>query len=128
MTGWNSHSLPPRDDSYRWSEMPTAQFCHASRRCGEVRAVNFLIMQSAHDADRDACVVEKVTASPGCRNVLVVTGPAAEEVSKFIVLSAEPVGRAMLLEAAHTLDPSLDPAMVAGKCPSRNILNQMNHL
>ena len=26
--------------------------------------------------------------------------------------SAEPVGRVMLLEAAHTSDPSLDPAMV----------------
>ena len=44
----------------------------------------------------------KVTASPGCRNVLVVTGSAAKEVSEFIVLSAEPVGRLMLLEAAHT--------------------------
>jgi hypothetical protein len=59
--------------------------------------------------------VEKVTASPSCRNVLVVTGSAAKEVSEFIVLSAEPVGRLMLLEAAHTSDPSLDPAMVLFK-------------
>ena len=35
--------------------------------------------------------------------------------AKFIVLSAEPVGRVMLLEAAHTSDPSLDPAMVLFK-------------
>ena len=32
--------------------------------------------------------------------------------SVFIVFSAEPVGRVMLLEAAHTSDPSVDPAMV----------------
>jgi hypothetical protein len=46
---------------------------------------------------------------------LVVAGSAAEEVTKFIVLSAEPVGRVMLLEAAHTSDPSFDPAMVLFK-------------
>jgi hypothetical protein len=46
---------------------------------------------------------------------LGVTGSAAEEVTEFIVLSAEPVGRVMLLEAAHTSDPSLDPAMVLFK-------------
>ena len=43
---------------------------------------------------------------------MVVAGSAAEEVTEFIVLSAEPVGRVMLLEAAHTSDPSFDPAMV----------------
>ena len=47
--------------------------------------------------------------------MLVVTGSAAKEVSEFIVLSAEPVGRLMLLEAAHTSDPSLDPSMVLFK-------------
>ena len=31
---------------------------------------------------------------------------------EFIVLSAEPVCCVMLLEAAHTSDPFLDPAMV----------------
>ena len=31
------------------------------------------------------------------------------------MLSAEPVGRVMLLEAAHTSDPSLDPSMVLFK-------------
>ena len=46
---------------------------------------------------------------------MVVTGPAAEEVAEFIVFSAEPVGRVMLLEAAHTSDPSLDPSMVLFK-------------
>ena len=46
---------------------------------------------------------------------MVVTGSAAKEVSEFIVLSAEPVGRLMLLEAAHTSDPSLDPSMVLFK-------------
>src|ERR1700756_47908 len=59
--------------------------------------------------------MEGVTGSTGCRNVLVVTGSAAEEVAEFIVLSAEPVGRVMLLEAAHTSDPPLDPAMVLFK-------------
>jgi hypothetical protein len=47
--------------------------------------------------------------------VLVVTGSAAEKVAEFIVLSAEPAGRVVLLEAAHTSDPSLDPAMVLFK-------------
>jgi len=42
-----------------------------------------------------------------------VAGSAAEEVTKFIVLPAEPVGHAMLLEAAHTSDPSFDPARSA---------------
>jgi hypothetical protein len=45
-----------------------------------------------------------------------VTGSAAEEVAEFIVLSAEPVCRVKVLEAAHTLDAPLDPAMV---CSSR---------
>jgi hypothetical protein len=31
------------------------------------------------------------------------------------VLAAEPVGRIMFLEAAHTSDPSFDPAMVLFK-------------
>ena len=76
-------------------------------------------------------MVEEVTASPGCRNVLVVTGSAAEDVSEFIGLSAEPVGRTMLFEATHTLDPSFDPAMVLFKsivqihtCPVADIAAQ----
>ena len=59
--------------------------------------------------------MEEVTASTGCRNVLVVTGSAAEQVAEFIVLSAEPLCCVMLLEAAHSSDPSLDPAMVLFK-------------
>jgi hypothetical protein len=43
---------------------------------------------------------------------LVVTGPATKEVTEFTVLAAKPVSRVMLLEAAHTSDPSFDPAMV----------------
>ena len=46
---------------------------------------------------------------------MVMAGSAAEEVTKFIVLSAEAVGRVVLLEAAHTSDPSFDPAMVLFK-------------
>ena len=59
--------------------------------------------------------MEEVTASTGCRNVLVVTGSAAEEVAEFIILSAKSVCRFMLLEAAHTSDASFDPAMVLFK-------------
>ena len=44
-----------------------------------------------------------------------MTGSAAEEVAKFIVLPTEPVSCIMLLETAHTSDPSLDPAMVLFK-------------
>ena len=47
--------------------------------------------------------------------MLVVTGSAAEKVAEFVVLSAEPAGRVELLEAAHTSDPSFDPAMVLFK-------------
>ncbi len=68
-----------------------------------------------HHANCDASVTEEATASAGCWNVLVVTGSAAEEVAEFIVLSAEPLGRVMLLEATHTSDPSFDPAMVLFK-------------
>jgi hypothetical protein len=57
-------------------------------------------------------VVEKVTAKAGCWNVLVVAGSTAEEVAEFIVLSAEAVCCVVLLEAAHTSDPSFDPAMI----------------
>ena len=39
--------------------------------------------------------------------MLVVTGSAAKEVTQFIVLAAKTVGRTMLFEATHTLDPSL---------------------
>jgi hypothetical protein len=60
-------------------------------------------------------VAEKVTALPGCWNVLVVTGSTAEEVAELIVLSAESVCRVMLLEAAHTSDPYFDAAMVLFK-------------
>ena len=56
--------------------------------------------------------MEEVTVSAGCRNVLVVTGSATEEAAEFVVFSAESVGRFMLLEAAHTSDPSFDPAVV----------------
>ena len=59
--------------------------------------------------------MEETTASMGCWNVLVVAGSTAEEVAEFVMLAAEPVGRVMLLEAAHTSDPSLDPAMVLFK-------------
>jgi hypothetical protein len=44
--------------------------------------------------------------------VLVVTGSAAKEVTKFTVLAARTVCRTMLFEATHTLDSSFDPAMV----------------
>ena len=60
-------------------------------------------------------MLEKVTASAGCWDVLVVTGSAAEEVAEFVVLSAESICRLMLLEAAHTSDASFDPAMVLFK-------------
>jgi hypothetical protein len=60
-------------------------------------------------------MVEEVTASTGCRNVLVVTAAAAEEVTEFIVLSAKSAGCIMLLEPAHTSDPSFDPAMILFK-------------
>ena len=56
-----------------------------------------------------------MTAATGCWNVLVVTGSAPEEVTKFIVLSAEAICRVILLEAAHTSDASFDPAMVLFK-------------
>jgi hypothetical protein len=57
----------------------------------------------------------EVTASAGCRNVLVVTGSAAEEVAEFIVFSAESVGRTILLETTHTSDPSFYPAIALFK-------------
>jgi hypothetical protein len=60
-------------------------------------------------------VLQKVTASAGCWDVLVVTGSAAEEVAEFVVLSAESICRLMLLKAAHTSDASFDPAMVLFK-------------
>jgi hypothetical protein len=44
--------------------------------------------------------------------VLVMTGSAAKEIAKFVVLAAKTVGRIMLFEPAHTLDPPFDPAMV----------------
>ena len=51
----------------------------------------------------------------GCWNVLVVAGSAAEEVTEFVMLAAEPAGCVSFLEAAHTSDPSLDPTMVLFK-------------
>lgn len=56
--------------------------------------------------------MEESTAAADCWNVLVVTGSTAEEGSEFIMLSAEPVCRVMLLEAVHTSDPPFDPAMI----------------
>ena len=56
-----------------------------------------------------------MSASASCWNVLIVTGSAAEEVAEFIVLAAEPIGRVMLLETAHTSDASFDSAMVLFK-------------
>jgi hypothetical protein len=68
-----------------------------------------------HDAHCDAGVMEKVTASAVCWNVLVVTRPSPEEVAQFVVLSAEPVCRVMLLEPARTSDPPFDSPMVLFK-------------
>ena len=61
-------------------------------------------------------MTEEATAPASCWNVLVVAVSTAEEVAEFIVLTAEPVGRVMLLEAAHAyIDASFDPAMVLFK-------------
>ena len=60
-------------------------------------------------------MMEEATAPMGCRNVLVVTGSAAQEVAELVMLAAEPVGRVMFLEAAHTSDPPLDSPMVLFK-------------
>jgi hypothetical protein len=54
-------------------------------------------------------------ATAGCWNVLVVAGSTVEEVAELIVLSAKAVCCVMLFEAAHTSDPSFDPAMVLFK-------------
>jgi hypothetical protein len=53
-------------------------------------------------------MMEEATVPMGCWNVLVVAGSAAEEVAELVMLAAEPVGRVMFLEAAHTSDPPLD--------------------
>jgi hypothetical protein len=57
-------------------------------------------------------VLEEATPSAGCWNAQVVTGSAAEEVAEFIVLSGETVCHVMLLDAAHSSDPSFEPAKV----------------
>jgi len=60
-------------------------------------------------------MMEEATTPMGCWNVLVVAGSASAEVVEFVMLTAEPVGRVMFLETAHTSDPPLDPAMVLFK-------------
>ncbi|HKD74662.1 MAG TPA: hypothetical protein VKB76_04175 [Ktedonobacterales bacterium] len=60
-------------------------------------------------------MMEEATTPMGCWNVLVVAGSATEEVAEFVMLTAEPVGRVMFLETAHTSDPPLDPANVLFK-------------
>ena len=56
--------------------------------------------------------MEEVTASTGGRNVLVMAGSTAEEVTEFVMLAAEPAGCVRVLEAAHRSDPSLGPTVV----------------
>jgi hypothetical protein len=68
-----------------------------------------------HDTKHNASMTEEATAPASCWNVLVVAVSAAEEVAEFIALTAEPVGRVMLLEAAHTSDASFDPVIVLFK-------------
>jgi hypothetical protein len=60
-------------------------------------------------------MMKEATTPMGCWNVLVVAGSATKEVAEFVMLAAEPVGRIMCLEAAHTPDPPFDPAMVLFK-------------
>jgi hypothetical protein len=48
------------------------------------RGRGLLWSHNLHNAHGDAGVMEEVTASAGCRNVLVVTGSAAEEVAEFM--------------------------------------------
>ena len=60
-------------------------------------------------------MVEEPTKPIRYRNVLVVAGSVAEEVAEFVMLTAESICRIMCLEAAHTLDPSFDPAIVLFK-------------
>ena len=83
------------------------RFCHVSRRLNEFVAACIFCLCDLHDADGDAGVLEKVTASAGCRNVLVVTRSTAEEVAELIILAAKSVCRLMFLEAAHTSDAFL---------------------
>jgi hypothetical protein len=91
------------------------RFCHVSRRLQSIAWSKCSDLCELHDAYLNAGVVEKVTAAAGCWNILVVPGSTAEEVAEFIVLSAEAVCCVMLLETAHTSDPSFDPAMVLFK-------------
>jgi hypothetical protein len=60
-------------------------------------------------------MMEETTEPMSCWNVLVMAGSAAEKIAAFVMLAAESVGSATLLEAAPTSDPPLDPAMVLFK-------------
>ncbi len=67
--------------------------------------------------------MEKATVSAVCWNVLVVTLSAAEEVAEFIVLTAESVCRAMLLEtnrATHLTAMNV-PVMFSHGCGPQSI-------
>ena len=56
-------------------------------------------------------MIEEVTTR-GQQERFGWTAAAAEEVTEFIGFPAKPVGCIVLLEPAHTSDPSLDPAMI----------------
>jgi hypothetical protein len=82
--------------------------------CSGADGVNFLVMRIAScqsRCERD----EGSDDGGGLLNVLVVAGPAAEEVAEYIVFAAEAVGPITLFEAAHTSDSFFDPAMVLFK-------------
>ena len=70
------------------------------------------------DAERRHRSLGKKQAAAGGRNVLVVVGTKAEEVTEFIVAATEPSGRSGALEASHPsvpiLDANGDPA--PGRC------------
>ena len=83
IAGWKPLPVPLRSVS-RYARgdaipphRPDCGFCHASRRLRWSARRELFRSCDLHDADRDASVMEEVTAPVGCRNVLVVTGSAA---------------------------------------------------
>jgi hypothetical protein len=65
-----------------------------------------------HDLERDPSGLCKAGAMERGGDDLFVTAAGTEEITKFIMLATEAVGRVMNLEAPHTSDPSFDAAMI----------------
>jgi hypothetical protein len=83
-----------------------------SRRRSEVLRSTHDDLRVLHDVEHNGGCLGEAGAAERGGDDLVVTATRAKKIAEFPVFTAEALGNVVVLEAPHTADPALDPAMV----------------